>query len=176
MQKQRRHHLRGERRLAQPARVAAGDLVQIEALSDDRNDQPGQVVFGHVILNARRQQMRLVDLPGPKLLAHSHPKNQTRRILASDYSDRLLAQRVRRSNASRWRRLAGRSPALWTSRSRNIRVQRRDSLICKLMGARGRPDASQGTRLAPKRGCLRATQISGTAGSPMGGPQARQRL
>jgi hypothetical protein len=34
MQKQPRHHLRVERRLAKFARVAAGDLAQIEALSD----------------------------------------------------------------------------------------------------------------------------------------------
>jgi hypothetical protein len=34
--------------------------------------------------------MRLVNLPGPKVLAHGHAKNQTRRNLASDYSDRLL--------------------------------------------------------------------------------------
>src|SRR6516164_4985619 len=90
MQKQPRHHPRVERRLAEPARVAAGDLAQIEALSDKGNNQPGQVVLSHVILNARRQQMRLVNLPGPKVLAHGHAKNQTRRDLASDYSDRLL--------------------------------------------------------------------------------------
>jgi hypothetical protein len=34
--------------------------------------------------------MRLVNLPGPKVLAHGHAKNQTRRNLASDFSDRLL--------------------------------------------------------------------------------------
>src|SRR6185312_16131304 len=90
MQKQRRHHLRGERRLAEPARVAARDLAQIEALSDDANNQPGQVVLCHVILNARRQQMRLVNLPGAKVLALRPAKNQTRPNFASDYSDRLL--------------------------------------------------------------------------------------
>jgi len=73
-------------------------LAQIEALSDERNNQPGQVVLSHVILNARRQQMRLVNLPGPKLLAHGHAKNQTRRDLASDYSDRLLADLMHRSH------------------------------------------------------------------------------
>src|SRR5579863_2304588 len=82
MQKQRRHHLRVERRLAEPARVAAGDLAQIKALSDDGNNQPGQVVLSQVILNARRQQMPLVNLPWPKMLAHGHAKNQTRRNLA----------------------------------------------------------------------------------------------
>ena len=34
--------------------------------------------------------MRLVNLPGPKVLAHGHAKNHTRRNLASDYSDRIL--------------------------------------------------------------------------------------
>jgi hypothetical protein len=92
MQKQPRHHLRVERRLAKFARVAAGDLAQIEALSDQENNQPGQVVLSHVILNARRQQRRLVNLPGPKVLAHGRAKNQTRRNLASDYSDRLLVE------------------------------------------------------------------------------------
>src|SRR6185437_8825516 len=43
---------------------------------------------------ARRQQMRLVNLPRPKLLAHGHAKNHTRRNLASDYSDRLLGDRL----------------------------------------------------------------------------------
>ena len=95
MQKQRRHHLRVERRLAKSARVAAGNLAQIEALSDEGNNQPGQVVLSHVILNARRQQMRLVNLPGPKVLAHGHAKNHTRRNLASDYSDRLLMVKIK---------------------------------------------------------------------------------
>jgi hypothetical protein len=93
MQKQPRHHLRVERRLAKFARVAAGDLAQIEALSDQENNQPGQVVLSHVILNARRQQRRLVNLPGPKVLAHGRAKNQTRRNLASD----LLRQAPSRS-------------------------------------------------------------------------------
>src|SRR5215475_2640138 len=94
MQKQPRHHPRVERRLAEPAGVAAGDLAQVEALSDDGNNQPGEVVLSHVVLNVRRQQMRLVNLPGPKVLAHGHAKNQTRRDLTSHYSDRLLVYPV----------------------------------------------------------------------------------
>jgi len=39
--------------------------------------------------------MRLVNLPGAKVLAHRPAKNQTRPNLASDYSDRLLVDEER---------------------------------------------------------------------------------
>ena len=35
-----------------------------------------------------------LNLPRPKVLAHGHAKNQTHRNLASDYSDRLLGDRM----------------------------------------------------------------------------------
>jgi hypothetical protein len=36
------------------------------------------------------QELRLIDLPGAKMFAHETRRNQTRNILNSDYSDRLL--------------------------------------------------------------------------------------
>jgi hypothetical protein len=41
-------------------------------------------------MHIRRQQQCLIDIPGPKILAHSSSLNQTRSKLNSDYSDRLL--------------------------------------------------------------------------------------
>ena len=49
------------------------------------------MILGHIILHARRQKLRLIDLPWPEMLAHGQNQNQTRRQNASDYSDRLLA-------------------------------------------------------------------------------------
>ena len=72
-------------RTRKPGREAGRDEASALATSQMLAAAPS-----HVILNARRQQMRLVNLPGPKVLAHGHAKNQTRRTLASDYSDRLL--------------------------------------------------------------------------------------
>ena len=42
----------------------------------------------------RGQKQRLIDIPGAKVLAHSPSLNQTRWDLNSDYSDRLLDQRI----------------------------------------------------------------------------------
>src|SRR6266850_2315175 len=48
------------------------------------------MAFRHEVLHVRRQKQRLIDIPGPKILAHSQRLNQTRLELNSDYSDRLL--------------------------------------------------------------------------------------
>ncbi|MDX2159450.1 MAG: hypothetical protein SFW09_23335, partial [Hyphomicrobiaceae bacterium] len=45
----------------------------------------------HIILDARRQQLRLVDLPGAIVFAHTPGQNPTRTGKSTDYSDRLLA-------------------------------------------------------------------------------------
>ena len=42
------------------------------------------------VLHAWWQKLRLIDLPGAKMLAHKTGTNQTRAKLNSDYSDRLL--------------------------------------------------------------------------------------
>src|SRR3954466_9497905 len=90
MQKQRRHHPRIKRRLTQSARVTAGDRGKIKLFPDKGHDQPRQMVLRHIVLHARRQKLRLINLPAPKIFAHSHAKNQTHSNLTSDYSDRLL--------------------------------------------------------------------------------------
>jgi hypothetical protein len=48
------------------------------------------MAFRHEVLHIRRQQQRLIDIPGAKILAHGPWLNQTRSELNSDYSDRLL--------------------------------------------------------------------------------------
>jgi len=78
IEQQRRHHPRIERRLAEGARVAARDLTQIQALPNQRDDETRQVVLRHEVLHARRQKLRLVDLPEAKMLAHGARQNQTR--------------------------------------------------------------------------------------------------
>ncbi len=94
VQKQRRHQPRVERRLTEPARVAASNRRQIKLLPDQRYDQPRQVVPRHIVLHARRQKLRLVNLPGAKFLAHGPARNQTRPHLTSHYSDRLLVVEI----------------------------------------------------------------------------------
>src|SRR6202453_3177080 len=90
VQKQRRHHPRVKRRLPQPAPVAAAHRGKVKLLSNQRHDQPRQMLLGHVVLHARRQKLRFIDLPGTKVLAHGYATNQTRPNLTSDFSDRLL--------------------------------------------------------------------------------------
>src|SRR5580700_4269335 len=92
VQKQRRHHPRVKRRLPQPAPVAAAHRGKVKLLSNQRHDQPRQMLLGHVVLHARRQKLRFIDLPGTKVLAHGYATNQTRPNLTSDFSDRLLAE------------------------------------------------------------------------------------
>jgi hypothetical protein len=48
------------------------------------------MAFRHEVLHIRRQKQRLIDIPGPKILAHGTRLNQTRPELNSHYSDRLL--------------------------------------------------------------------------------------
>ena len=48
------------------------------------------MAFRHEILHIRRQQQRLIDIPGAKILAHGPRLNQTRSELKSHYPDRLL--------------------------------------------------------------------------------------
>src|SRR5246500_2981449 len=50
------------------------------------------MAFRYKVLHIRRQQQRLIDIPGAKILAHSPTLNQTRSDLNSDYSDRLLGE------------------------------------------------------------------------------------
>src|SRR5712672_619727 len=91
VQQKRHHHARVERRLAEPAHIAAGNLLEIEALPHQFNDKPRDMAFRHEILHMRRQKQRLIDIPGAKILAHGPSLNQTRSDLNSHYSDRLLA-------------------------------------------------------------------------------------
>src|ERR1700751_5959135 len=93
VQEQRHHHPWVKRRLPEPAHIAARDLLEIEALPHQRNDKPRDMALRYKVLHIRRQQQRLIDIPGAKILAHSPTLNQTRSDLNSDYSDRLLAPR-----------------------------------------------------------------------------------
>src|SRR5674476_560897 len=90
MQQKRHHHPRVKRRLPKPAHIAARDPPEIEALPHQFNDKPRDMAFRHEVLHIRRQQQRLIDIPGAKILAHSPRLNQTRSELNSRYSDRLL--------------------------------------------------------------------------------------
>src|SRR5690606_17124430 len=102
MQEQRRHHARIERRLAERAAVAADNPGKIKRFPHERHDQPRQMSRGHIVLNARRQKLCVVDLPGAKILAHKSARNQTRRLLTSDYSDRPLVPTFAATVAALW--------------------------------------------------------------------------
>src|SRR5450432_3400704 len=90
VQQKRNHHPRVKRRLPEPAHIAARDLLEIEALPHQFNHKSRDMAFRHEVLHARRQQQRLIDIPGTKILAHSQRLNQNLSDLNSDYSDRLL--------------------------------------------------------------------------------------
>src|SRR4030081_3129514 len=92
VQQKRHHHPRVKRRLPEPAHIAARDLLEIEALPHQFDDKSRDMAFRHEVLHTRRQQQRLIDIPGAKILAHSPRLNQTRSELTSDYSDRLLGK------------------------------------------------------------------------------------
>ena len=76
--------------MTERARVTVGDDAQVEALLNQRHDKTRQVVLGHEVVHIRRQELRLIDLPGAKVLAHGTGMKQTRGQLNSDYSRRLL--------------------------------------------------------------------------------------
>src|SRR6202171_2757887 len=90
VQQKRHHHPRVKRRLPEPAHIAARDLLEIAALPHQIDDKSGDMAFRHEVLHIRRQKQPLIDIPGPKILAHSPTLNQTPSELNSDYSDRLL--------------------------------------------------------------------------------------
>src|SRR6266567_5846309 len=90
VQQKRHHHPRVKWRLPETAHIAARDLLEIKALPHQLNDKPRDMTFRHEVLHIRRQQQRLIDIPGTKILAHGPKVNQTPSNLNSDYSDRLL--------------------------------------------------------------------------------------
>src|ERR1035437_6318035 len=57
--------------LAERARIAALDLLEIEALTHQPQDDAGQVLLRHEVLHARRQKLYLVDFPGGEIACSS---------------------------------------------------------------------------------------------------------
>jgi hypothetical protein len=70
IQQQRRHHDRIEGRLSAIAVIAGGDRANIDLIPHQAQHKPGKMVLGDEVLHQRRQQQRLIDLPGAKCLAH----------------------------------------------------------------------------------------------------------
>ncbi len=70
VQQKRHHHPRVKRRLPETAHIAARDLLEIKALPHQLNDKPRDMAFRHEVLHIRRQQQRLINIPGTKILAH----------------------------------------------------------------------------------------------------------
>src|SRR6516164_5384716 len=111
IEQQRRHHHRVERRLALLAGIAGRDLSQVQLLGHQTHHEAGEMVFGHKVPHARRQKLRLVDLPVAKCLAHAPAMNLSRAPRTSEkncyYSDTLLAGPLSPSRAgsrkNRWR-------------------------------------------------------------------------
>ena len=75
VQQQRRHHRRVKRRLPALARIRGFDLTKVERLEHKRQNEASQMVLADKVLNARRQQQRLIDRPGPEGLAHKQTKS-----------------------------------------------------------------------------------------------------
>jgi hypothetical protein len=78
VEQQRRHHRRIKRRLPPLARVSRFDLAQIEMLEHQRQNKASQVVRADKVLHARRQQQRLINLPGAERLAHKQAESDSR--------------------------------------------------------------------------------------------------
>src|SRR5712672_3108310 len=70
-------------RLTPLAAVGAGDLDEVEFILDQAQHKTGEMVLGHEITHRRRQEQRLINLPGAKCLAHETRQNLTRSPLAS---------------------------------------------------------------------------------------------
>jgi len=70
VEQERRHHRRIERRLPAIDAVDPLDLFQVDLLDHQVQDEPRQVILVDELLNRRRQQHRLIDLPGAVALAH----------------------------------------------------------------------------------------------------------
>jgi hypothetical protein len=91
IQQQRRHHDGIKRRLAALAAVRAGDLGEVDLLL---HHNAGEMALRNEVLHRRRQQQRLIDLPGAKCLAHIQGQNLTPASLASKI--RLLLRQAPR--------------------------------------------------------------------------------
>ena len=77
VQQQRRHHRRVKRRLPALARIRGFDLTKVEMLEHKRQNEASQMVLADKVLNARRQQQRLIDRPGPEGLAHKQTESDS---------------------------------------------------------------------------------------------------
>src|SRR5262249_40903142 len=80
--------------------IGARDLDEIQLFFQQVDHEMCEVVLGDEVLHSWRQQLRLLDVPGAKCLAHEARQNLTRdslasktRLLSGDYSDTLLAWR-----------------------------------------------------------------------------------
>jgi hypothetical protein len=85
--------LLGEQRLPTIDAVDPLDLFQIDLLDHQVQDEPRQVILVDELLNRRRQQHRLIDLPGAIALAYEQAQSIRRHSASKirDFSDKLLA-------------------------------------------------------------------------------------
>ena len=74
IEQKRRHHRRIKWRLAFLAEITGRDLDQVQLLGHKAHHEASEMVFAHKVLRARRQQLRFVDLPGAKYLAHARAR------------------------------------------------------------------------------------------------------
>ena len=78
VQQQRDHQARIERRLPKRAWIGLVERGQIKTVAHEPDDEARNMLLGHEVLHIRRQQQRLIDLPGAIVLAHGLSMNQTR--------------------------------------------------------------------------------------------------
>jgi signal transduction histidine kinase len=74
IEQQRRHHHGIERRLPTIAVIARSDRGEVDLVPHQAQHKAGEMVFGHKVLHLRRQQQRLIDLPGAECLAHAQDR------------------------------------------------------------------------------------------------------
>jgi hypothetical protein len=69
------------------------DILQIDLLDHQAQDEPRQVIFVDKLLNPRRQQHRLVDLPRAIALAHEQAESVRRNPASKirEFSDKVRA-------------------------------------------------------------------------------------
>jgi len=77
VEQKRRHHRRIERRLPPIDAIHPLDRLQIDLLHHQVQDEPRKVVLVDKLLNPRRQQHRLIDLPRAIALAHEQAESDS---------------------------------------------------------------------------------------------------
>ena len=91
-----------EWRLPERAWISGVERLQIETVAHHRDNEACNMVVRHEVVHARRQQQRLIDLPGAIMLAHGLSMGKTSALNDADLAEFVELQATFAESAKSW--------------------------------------------------------------------------